>query len=83
MRSTSGTRDGRIFQAVQARLDIVEDEMADQHAQAERHWRLACWHLAQSDDLAVRHFELMVAIARVERRLIQAQTATTGQGRAA
>lgn len=76
-------RDIRVFRAIQGRLDEVEDEQTHHHAQAEHHYRLACWHVAQEDDRAQSGFELTTALARLERRLIRAAPSPKANGRAA
>jgi len=76
------SRDTRVARAIQIRLDAIEDEITDHDAQAEHHYRLACTHLAEIDDLIERRFQLIASLARVERRLIQSR-ASRLNGRAA
>jgi hypothetical protein len=72
-RQDAATPHHRVFGATQARLDNIKGIKLAVEKEAERHWRIACAHLAEADDLAVVEFQLTVALARIERRLIKAQ----------
>jgi len=79
-------RDRRVFSAVQARVDALGSEIANHEARAEHHLDLACWHLAEADDLARTRFDLVAGMARIERRLVKGQAVgarSRSSGRAA
>jgi hypothetical protein len=71
----SATRDQHFARAIQSRIDIIEDVMPAVEKEAERHWKIACDRFAELDDLAVRRFQLLAALARIERRQLQAEAA--------
>jgi hypothetical protein len=70
----SATRDARYARCLLSRVDAIEDEMAALEKQGSAHFQRARAYLAELDDLAARRLTLLVAVARIERRLQQANS---------
>ena len=82
---TAQQRDRRLAHALQACIDNNDDQMRAIDRRGARHFRLAVACLHQLDYLAVSQAQLMIAMARVEARLIKGQAAAAQyiNGRAA
>jgi hypothetical protein len=68
----SATPLARYARCIQTRIDLIEDEMSALEKQGAAHFECARLCLRELDDLAVARFQLLAAVACIERRLLQA-----------